>query len=60
LRFRRGHLHEAEAARSAGLAVVDEFDGINLPVTLEEHPEVGFIGGERQVAYIDRGHSRFP
>src|SRR4029077_17370022 len=56
LRFVLGHVDETEAARLAGLPVVDELDGLHLAVALEQGLHVLLGGIEGQIAYVNRRH----
>src|ERR1700753_2849581 len=57
LRLTCRHVNECKAARPACFAIVDELDGIDFAVALEEAAHFVFRRGERQVANVDRRHS---
>ena len=57
LRIGLRHLDEAEAPRTAGLAIGRERHRLNRAVLGEELANRGFVSRERQVAHIDLGHS---
>jgi hypothetical protein len=57
LRFTRSHVDEGKSPGPTGLAVVDEFDGLNFTVALEQRAYLVFCRSERQVANVDRRHS---
>jgi len=48
------HLHEAESAEAAGLAVVDELHGQDFAVLAEQVAKIFLRGAERNVADVDR------
>src|SRR5579871_895102 len=50
------HLDEAEAARAAGVAVVDQGDRLDLAMLLEQLANGRFVRRERQVAHVNLGH----
>src|SRR5262245_28728101 len=56
LRFRLRHVDEAEAARLAGLPVVDEFHRLHFAVTFKQGFHVLFGRIEGQIAHVDRRH----
>jgi hypothetical protein len=51
--FRAGHFHEAEAPRSASIAVGHNADSVHLSVCLEHLAQVVFRRVEIKVAYED-------
>src|SRR5690348_8925337 len=51
------HLDEAEAAGAAGLAIGDQFHRVHGAELLELLTDFIFIGGERQIAHINRRHT---
>jgi hypothetical protein len=57
LRFAGTHIDERESAGPPGLPIIDEFDGFDFAVTLENCAHFVFCCGEWQVANIDRRHS---
>jgi hypothetical protein len=57
LRFARRHVDECESSRPAGFPVIDEFDGFDFAVALENCADFVFGCGEWQVANVDRRHS---
>jgi hypothetical protein len=57
LRFTCTHVDEGKTTRPSGLAIVDEFDGLNFAVALEQRAYFIFCRSERQVANVDRRHS---
>src|SRR5690606_21227205 len=56
LRVGARHLNETEAARPAGLAIVDQGNGFHRAVLLEQLTHLGLIRRKRQVAHIDLCH----
>src|SRR4029077_20505204 len=59
LSFARSHLNETKSTGLARFAVVDQLDGINLAMALEEHLDVLLGRGEGQIAHVDRRHPDF-
>ena len=57
LRLACRHVHERKTAGAAGLAIVDELDGFDFAVALEQATNFVFRRGEWQVANVDRRHS---
>jgi hypothetical protein len=57
LRIGARHLHEAEATRTARFAIVDQRDGLDCSVLLEQLPHLSFIRRERQVTHINLRHT---
>jgi hypothetical protein len=57
LRLTGGHIDERESAGPPGLPIVDEFDGFDFTVALENRSHFVFCCGEWQVANVDRRHS---
>jgi hypothetical protein len=51
------HIDECKTARPPGLAIIDEFDGFDFAVPLEQRTHFVFGRSEWQVANVDRGHS---
>lgn len=56
LRIAARHLDEAEAAGTAGFAIVDQGHRLHGAVLLEECTDVGFGSAERQIPNIDFRH----
>jgi hypothetical protein len=52
------HFDEAEAARTAGFAIVDQRNGLHCTVLFEERPDVAFGSIERQIPNIDFRHKQ--
>src|SRR5690606_32706867 len=50
------HFDETETAGAAGLPIGGQRDGLDRAVLREQRTHLGFIGRERQVAYIDLRH----
>jgi hypothetical protein len=50
------HFHEAEAARTAGFAIVDQRHRFNGAMSSEHFTHLVFVSRKRQVAYIDLCH----
>jgi hypothetical protein len=57
LRFTGTHVDECKSSRPSGLSVIDELDGFDFAVTLEQRADFIFCRSERQVANVDRRHS---
>jgi hypothetical protein len=57
LRLTGCHIDERKSARAPGLPIVDEFDGFDFAVALENRTHFVFCCGEWQVANVDRRHS---
>jgi hypothetical protein len=57
LRFAGSHIDERKSAGAPGFPIVDEFDGFDFAVALENRTHFVFGCGEWQVANIDRRHS---
>jgi hypothetical protein len=57
LRFTGSHVDECESAGSPGFPIVDEFDGFDFAVTLEDRTHFIFGRREWQIANVDRRHS---
>ena len=57
LRFTGSHVDECKSARTPGFPIVDEFDGFDFAVALEDRTHFVFGRGEWQVANVDRRHS---
>jgi hypothetical protein len=55
-RIRTRHFDEAEAARTAGFAIVDQRHRFNGAVSSEQFTYLRFVSRERQVANIDLCH----
>src|SRR5688572_1915443 len=51
-----GHFDEAEATGAAGLAIVDQADGLDGAMLVEQGAHLGFIGAKGQVAHINLAH----
>ena len=60
LRVRVRHFDETETAKAAGLAIVDQPHRVHGAVLRKQHTDRFFIGGIRQVAYVDPGHDGYP
>ncbi len=56
--FGARHFDEAEAARTAGFAIVDERHGLDGTVFFEQRTHILFCRGERQIANVDFRHKR--
>ena len=54
--FARTHIHERKSAGTPGLAIIDEFDGFDFAVALEQRAHFVFCSSEWQVANVDRRH----
>src|SRR5688572_6291025 len=52
------HLDEAEAARLTGVTIGDQGDRLDRPVLRKKRPDSRFVGGERQVAYVNLSHCK--
>src|SRR6188474_711670 len=52
------HLDEAEATRLTGVTIGDQGDRLDRPVLRKQRPDSRFIGGERQVAYVNLSHCK--
>jgi hypothetical protein len=50
------HLHEAEATRSTGVAILDQGDRLDRAVLREQCADGVLVGGEGQIAHIDLAH----
>jgi len=50
------HLDEAEAARTTGVTVVDQGDGLDGAVRREQRADGGLVGRERKVSNVDLAH----
>ena len=53
------HLDESETARTTGLALVDQGDGVERAVLTEEFLDFSIGGTEGQIAHIELLHSAF-
>ena len=51
------HFDEAEAARAARFAIVDQRHGLHLPVLLEQRTDVLLSSGKRQISNVDFRHT---
>jgi hypothetical protein len=59
LRVSARHLHEPEAARLTGVAIIDESDFFNGAVGGEQIPHAVFRGAEGQISDIQFGQKKF-
>ena len=59
LRIRFRHFHKAEAAETTGLAIVDQAHGVDGPMLREQLTNRRFIGGIRQITYVNPGHDGY-
>jgi hypothetical protein len=56
--IRTGHFDEAEATRTAGIAIVDQGNRLDRAMLFEQRANGGFVSREGKVAYVNLTHEK--